>query len=269
MYIYTWVKVRCLDTPPRSRAFRAFPNPSSIHASITCMAVEQACTWTKSLILQLVSTDHLLEKKKALRNLPKNVISVISFWIIAFLAESSCFKDLAGNHGETNRGVIKIANLKQKKGSQKLFSFQNDHSLPFFHPSRYGGPGRVIWGDAWVPWKIMLFFWGDFCLGASAWCPATSLAAASSAKASTCQTRCCSCSSRASTKTASNGIPIHLQRLDDLFWNYGSRGSSSRGGGRWSKHCTTRCRMALTEPTWRRFTKNPWSSSDHWYNIIQ
>ena len=87
------------------------------------MAVEQACTWTKSLILQLVSTDHLLEKKKALRNLPKNVISVISFWIIAFLAESSCFKDLAGNHGETNRGSLKITNLKQKKGSQKLFSF--------------------------------------------------------------------------------------------------------------------------------------------------
>lgn len=66
MYIYTWVKVRCLDTPPRSGslAFRAFPNPSSIHASKACMAVEQACTWTKSLILQLVSTDHLLEKKR-------------------------------------------------------------------------------------------------------------------------------------------------------------------------------------------------------------
>lgn len=50
-------------------------------------------------------------------------------------------------------------------------------------------------------------------------------------------------------QTASNGIPIQLQRLDDPMGNYGSRGSSSRGGGRWSKHCTTRCCMALTEPT--------------------
>ena len=162
---------------------------------------------------------------------------------------------LAGNHGKTDRGSLTITNLKQKKESQKLFSFQNDHCLPFFHPSRYGG-------------HIAGYF--EVTLGASAWCPATSLAAASSAKASTCQTRCWSCSSvRASTKTASNGIPILLQRLDDPLGNYGSRGSSSRASGRWSKHCTTRCCMALTEPTWRRFTKHPWSSSDHWYNIIQ
>ena len=46
---------------------------------------------------------------------------------------------LAGNHGKTNRGSLKITNLKQYKNHSVFEITQNDHSLPFFHPSRYGG----------------------------------------------------------------------------------------------------------------------------------
>lgn len=156
---------------------------------------------------------------------------------------------LAGNHGKTNRGSLKITNLKQYKNHSVFEITQNDHSLPFFHPSRYGGhiagyffsvTGRAPQLDALsLPLQQL---------------PQPKLPHAKPAAA-----------------VAARSVPQQKRRiqwnphsapawLDDPMGNYGSRGSSSRGRGpRWSKHCTTRCCMALTEPTWRRLTKNPWS----------